>query len=293
MLNNFDSNYKISDQSIKKQERDFLENEKTYKKIEYPNIKFMENQNILGTIKEAMQSRESSQSNENYKEDYNQDLENKFNKTLSQYNLIQKQINEDLLKKEQSKSKIKNYLGKVITEDDENYKYVNNYGYTHRYSDDSWSNNNTSCPLDPTKVKSFSSFKLKGPDMGNGQPCKIAGKNIKNETTTEIAWIDIKGYKHIYPEDVWNNKNKTCNINPITVSDSEYNSIPTGNPMTNTYICNQIDINPNMWEKLITLNKKLKNLAYKMLKEIEKLNTEDEKINEYIIEKKKNYISKY
>ena len=56
--------------------------------------------------------------------------------------------------------------------------------------------------------------------------------------------------------------------------------------MTNTFICNQIDVNPKLWEKLIKLNKKLRSLAYEMLKEIEELNTEDVKINKIIMEKK-------
>lgn len=288
MLQSYNNNYKVFDTSIKKQGELFLKNENEYNKMVEPNLKLINETSIpnLNTIKEAMESQESSASSSSYNTEYNSNLENEFNRTLLKYNTIQKQINEDLLKKEQSKNKIKNYLGKVITEDDSNYKYVNNYGYTHRYSDDAWSNNDQSCPSESTTVDNMNDFKLVGAPMGVGQPCKVAGKNIKNETTEEIAWVDIKGYKHVYPENIWNNKTKSCNISPITISNSLYNAIPSGSPMTNTYVCNQIDVNPKLWEQLITLNKKLRKLAYEMLKEIEEMNTEDVKINEVIMKKK-------
>ena len=289
MLSSYNNTYKAFDTSIKNQGLLFLKNENTYKQLIGPNLKLINESTIpnLNSIKEALESQESSSSNSSsYNSEYSSELENQFNRTLQEYNTIHKQINEDLLKKEQSKNKIKNYLGKVITEDDSTYRYVNNYGYTHRYSTDAWSNNDKSCPSDPINVNNMDDFTLTGAPMGIGQPCNIAGKNIKNETTEEIAWVDIKGYKHVYSNDIWNEKKSSCNINPITISNALYNAIPSGNPMTNTYICNKIDVNPNLWKKLIDLNKKLKGLAYKILKEIEELNVKDDEINKIIIEKR-------
>jgi hypothetical protein len=288
MLSSYNNSYKSFDTSIKKQGLLFLKNENTYNELIGPNLKLINESTIpnLNSIKEALESQESSSSSSSYNREYSSELENEFNRTLIEYNTIHKQVNEDLLKKEQSKNKIKNYLGKVITEDDSTYRYVNNYGYTHRYSTDSWSNNDTSCPSDPINVNNMDDFTLTGAPMGIGQPCNIAGKNIKNETTEEIAWIDIKGYKHVYSNDIWNEKKTSCNINPITISNALYNAIPSGNPMTDTYICNKIDVNPNLWKKLIDLNKKLKGLAFKILKEIEELNIKDGEINKAIIEKR-------
>lgn len=285
----YNNTYKAFDTSIKNQGKLFLKNEKTYNQMVAPNLKLINETTIpnLHSVKEALQSSDSSQSNSsNYNNEYSSELENEFNRTLVQYNRLHKEINEDLLKKEQSKNKIKNYLGKVITEDDTNYKYVNNFGYTHRYSDEAWSENDNSCPNEALDVDNLNSFKLKGPSMGIGQPCNVAGKNIQNKSTNEIAWVDIKGLKHVYPEDVWNNKNKSCNIKPIQIENDSYNAIPNGSPMTDTFICNKIDINPKTWDKLISLNKKLKDLAYKLLNEIEKLNNEDVKINKIIFQKK-------
>lgn len=289
MLSSYNNTYKAFDTSIKNQGLLFLKNENTYKQLIGPKLKLINESTIpnLNSIKEALESQESSSSSSSsYNSEYSSELENQFNRTLQEHNTIHKQINEDLLKKEQSKNKIKNYLGKVITEDDSTYRYVNNYGYTHRYSTDAWSNNDKSCPSDPVNVNNMDDFTLTGAPMGIGQPCNIAGKNIKNETTEEIAWVDIKGYKHVYSNDIWNEKKTSCNINPITISNALYNAIPSGNPMTNTYICNKIDVNPNLWKKLIDLNKKLKGLAYKILKEIEELNVKDGKINKIIIEKR-------
>ena len=139
MLSSYNNSYKSFDTSIKKQGLLFLKNENTYNELIGPNLKLINESTIpnLNSIKEALESQESSSSSSSYNREYSSELENEFNRTLIEYNTIHKQVNEDLLKKEQSKNKIKNYLGKVITEDDSTYRYVNNYGYTHRYSTDS------------------------------------------------------------------------------------------------------------------------------------------------------------
>ena len=69
-------------------------------------------------------------------------------------------------------------------------------------------NNSNSCPSDPENVTSedIANLKLQGPDMGSGQACGAAGTNIQNRDTNEIAWVDIKGYKHIYSDDMWKEK---------------------------------------------------------------------------------------
>ena len=83
-------------------------------------------------------------------------------------------MNEDRLKKTQTLQQAKQYLGNAISEEDGNYYYVNNYGFTHKYSTDAWNKNSKSCPKNV--MSASSSLFRKGPDMVPGQPCSVAGK---------------------------------------------------------------------------------------------------------------------
>jgi len=223
-------------------------------------------------------------------------LEDEFNKTLTEYTNTYQELSDSLLKKNQTQADVYQYYNKVLTSDDSNYVYVNNYGYTHRYSTDAWTNNSNSCPSDPISITSdeLATLKSKGPDMGSGQACQIAGTNIQNQSTKEIAWVDIKGYKHIYSTDAWKQKDTTCDIKPTQIIESEYNAIPSGSNMTSTTVCNQLDVDPKIWHRLTELNDRLIALAQALSKDLDELAVTDvqlkkqlqeqqEKLNTYIV----------
>ena len=129
-------------------------------------------------------------------------IENKFNRTLSQYNKIYQQFNEDMISRNNSNKQIVDYLGKNVKSDNGKIAYINNFGYYHKYPRKAWNegNQDESCPSDTIDYSQNlpGDFKA-GPEMNVGQPCDIAGKVIKNTDTNEYAWVDIKGYKHIFP----------------------------------------------------------------------------------------------
>jgi len=210
------------------------------------------------------------------------DIENDFNKTLSEYSATHRSFSQEMLKKTQAQKDVQKYYGKVISEDGGNYSYINDFGYTHRYSNDAWSKNDSSCPSDPTDISSDESAKLslQGPDMGIGQACGMAGTNIKNKTTSEVAWVDIKGYKHIYSSSVWDNKDSTCDTSTTTLEGSSYDAIPSGSPMVNTTMCDQLNVNPGTWKKLSQLNDKLVSLATQMNKELGDLTVTDNNLKQ-------------
>jgi hypothetical protein len=203
-----------------------------------------------------------------------QNIENKFNQTLALYTQTYQQFNEDLITKRQSKN---NY-------------YVNNFGFTHKYSDNAWDKNNSSCPSITTQYdKKMTNFKSALP-MVQGQPCKIAGQNIKNKDTGEEAWVDIRGVKHPYSNIT---KNESCSSESIELSSSDYNLIPTGGAMSKSDECLSLDVNPNLWTRLQKLNKQLKNQAVELSEEIDKLSLEDIEIKDHLIIKRQqllNYI---
>ena len=217
-----------------------------------------------------------------------QNIENKFNQTLVLYAQTYKQFNEDLLTKRQSSKKIVDYLGKVVSDTDGNNYYVNNFGFTHKYSDNAWEKNNDSCPSTSTTYnQKMTNFKSALP-MVQGQPCKIAGQNIKNKDTKEQAWVDIKGIKHPYSD---KKKNESCSTKPIVLSASDYNLIPTGGAMSKTDECLSLDVNPNLWTRLQKLNEKLRKQAIRLTDEIDKLSLEDSNTKQQLMNKRQQLLS--
>lgn len=217
-------------------------------------------------------------------------IENMFNNTLAEYTQTYQLFSQDILNKSQTKKRVVDYLGKVISDEDGNNYYVNNFGYTHKYSPNAWENNNSSCP---STIVSFTG-KLDDLEivlpMNSGQPCKLAGKNIKNIDTLEEAWVDIKGVKHPYTQD---GKSDTCSEKSIEISALDYNLIPSGASMRTTDMCVSLDVNPILWNKLDNLNKKLKTQAQLLAQEIGKLKLQNEDASMELNKKKEqllNYI---
>ena len=231
-------------------------------------------------VTSIVENMENMTSSETSKKDLISKLEEEFNRTLAEYQVVYKQFNEDMIKINADDKEIKKYFGEVITSGDGNYSYVNDYGYTHKYSNDAWSSNAENCPVDPMTIsKSLMSKFQKGNDMGKGQACAVAGKNIQNKDTQEYAWVDIKGKKHIYSSNLWKKKNKSCNIPAISLSAEEYNAIPSGGNMTEAKQCNRLKANPEIMKKMHELNKKMEKLAKEMLYQMDNLDIEDANIN--------------
>lgn len=215
-------------------------------------------------------------------------LEKNFNRVLDKYNSTYKLLIEELVRNNKVDKDIQQYFGKAITTNDGNYYYVNNYGYTHKYSTDAWSQNHETCPITPDTITDDVFNKLKkSHDMIVGQPCNMAGKNINNKKTGEHSWVDIKGYKHVYSNSLWKNKNKTCNIPAVQLEEETYDAIPIAGNMRDTTECIQLDIDPALWDNLAKLNKELVSLAKKINDEISKLSVKDTALQNKIVEEQK------
>lgn len=207
-------------------------------------------------------------------------LEKEFNKTIAEYDVVYRQFSEQIIKSNKHDREIKKYFDEIITSGDGNYSYVNDYGFTQKYSKDAWADNAENCPNDPMSVTKTQMSKFqKGADIGLGQPCNVAGKNIQNEVTKEYAWVDIKGKKHIYSDKLWKKKNETCNIPSISLTEKEYNAIPRGGNMTSTDECQQLKVDPKIMQKMTALNNKIEKLAKDMLIELDDLAIEDMELN--------------
>ena len=255
-------------------------------KIVSPHLKIIQQ----GSIVEGMKALDLSSNDKKTLEGL-QNVEDGFNKLLAAYTQTYKQFSEDLLNRSQSKKNIINYLGKTIDAEG-NIVYINNFGFSHQYSADAWDDVNSSCSKNPINYsRSMNEFQ-QGPNMTNGQPCGIAGQVIKNTDNSVHAWVDIKGYKHIFPEGT-KMSNSCSKENIIKMSGNDFNLIPSGNPMSTTEPCLALDVNPSIWNRLNQLNIKLKNQAVKLTQEMNNLSLENNDAHQQLINKKKqllNYI---
>ena len=87
-----------------------------------------------------------SQSIPVWEEDDVSKIEDKFNKKFSNYNIAHKLFVESSLNSNKPSESIKQYLGKTVTIGEDTYSYINDHGYTQKYSTDAWKNNHKSCP---------------------------------------------------------------------------------------------------------------------------------------------------
>ena len=117
-----------------------------------------------------------------------------------------------------------------------------------------------------------------------GQTCSIAGQNIQNGSTNEVAWVDTKGVKHVYSASSWQKKSKSCGSDLKVLDATTYSVIPTGSPMTDTSSCNKLNVNPELIEKLANLNAKLIKHAEKINSDIGNLSVSDDKLKQNILD---------
>ena len=217
----------------------------------------------ISSIIETLESNNSSKHKIIIKDDKNSKLNDEFNRTLSEYTILYKVFMDNINNKNTLESS---------NDSDHNYAYVNTYGYTHKYIAN---NTNNSKPA------------------LNGQARKLSGQNIKNKETNQISWVDIKGYKHVYPNNIWNNKNNKCNTNPIILNSKEYESIPSSASMETSYMCDKNSLaNDKIWQNLLELNSTLIFLSKEILNNIN-VNSITDSATQNQINEKKTILNKY
>lgn len=300
-INPIFSNMNMNDMNLE-QGKKLMHYNDLYKDNVLKNINMMKpielsNLSELMTIREAMDGKDSTNINSTVLTEKITSTEKEFNSTLTEYSNTYKLFMEDLIKKSKTLDNAKKYLNNNILLNDNKYIYINKYGFTHRYlTDESWKSKDVSCPTTNIKINDLRKDKTnfnyltnqnqKGPDMGLGQACKIAGQNVQNTKTKEIAWVDIKGYKHIYTDSIWKSKLESCGkYNPIQLSEKAYNNIPSGSPMTESTLCSQLNIDPIIWNQLSVLNEKLITLANRIVEDMSKINVSNSNIKQRINDK--------
>ena len=246
--------------------------------------------NEIGSIQEAMEDHDSIQPRvaAGKENPLITKIEDEFNDTLQHYTTLYNELMKDLIQKDKAQQEVQQYFGKVVKTEKGDYYYVNNYGYKQGYSTESWTANSKTCPSKPISITNDDIEKLpNGYMMDVGQACNVSGKNIKNKDNGEIAWVDIRGVKHPYENNVWQYKKGSCNMEPVLLESDEYNGVPLGVPMNATTECDRLGLNDNVWDKLVGLNDKLITLSKQLVIEIGKIGIEDGLLKKAAQEKEK------
>lgn len=246
--------------------------------------------NEIGSIQEAMEDHDSIQPHvaAGKENPLITKIEDEFNDTLQHYTTLYQELMKDLIQKDKAQQDVQQYFGKVVKTEKGDYYYVNNYGYKQEYSTESWTANSKTCPSKPISITDNDIEKLpNGYMMDVGQACNVSGKNIKNKDSGEIAWVDIRGVKHPYENNVWQYKKGSCNMEPVLLESDEYNGVPLGVPMNANTECDRLGLNDNVWDKLVGLNDKLITLSKQLVIEIGKIGIEDGLLKKAAQEKEK------
>ena len=166
-----------------------------------------------------------------------------------------------------------------------------NFGCAPDFAKEWWKQH--SCKTNPTSLErpgceqvNTSIFK-KGSEMSPGEPCNLAGKNIRNSTTDEVAWVDTAGTKHVYLNSKMRDNLIGCPSKvTVTLDDAKYSIVPTGSPMTVDSICLNISVNESDYIKLLNMNKQLQVLAANIVKQLDALISKDSETETEIRSKK-------
>ena len=279
-----------NDPSLKQGER-FNAMIKTFDKMVNPQLKIIEqgSPKVLEGFRENMGPGEAKLqgiSDEELKK-LNQ-LESQFNDKLNQYKSAFKIYLTELSNQQNVHSV--NYKNKVITGPQGSKYWVNNMGYTRKFSTDAWTKRDSSCPTTSGNVtqQDLANFP-QGQSMNPYEKCGPVGINVQSSAGGGTAWLSANGQKHPYQD--FRNKNSNCPSQVTTLTPQQYNAIPTGKVWTSSDSCNLLG-SSEKWSDVAKLNNDLISISNQMNEQVKVLAAHDTKIDTETRAKKQKLIQK-
>ena len=220
-------------------------------------------------------------------------LEAKYTKDMTEYTKLYKKYLEELVTRQNEvntdvKSKVINYNdGNTVSK-----YYVNSQGVARKFEADAWEGRDKTSCSDPVKTiggEVFSKLST-GPNMGIGEMCMDGGLNV-SDAGGSVAWLDNLGYKHIYRD--FRNKDKTCPDAIRDLTSRQFNAIPSGAMQENADKCEITNLKGGTYIQLVNLNRKLMEAIRQMKNLVDKLESEDKKLDTEIANQKKLLMDKY
>ena len=124
--------------------------------------------------------------------------------------------------------------------------YLSNYIHIYLYVYQS------TCPSTSTKnITDEEMARLsRGTPMGIGEMCRNGGYNATTGKAT--AWVDNQGYKHLYND--FRNKHTSCPDSTVTVSDIQFDAIPTGNSYGSDEKCEVMSLDSENYDNIFFIS---------------------------------------
>ena len=202
-------------------------------------------------------------------------LETQFNNKLNQYKAAFKEYLTELTTQQNVQSI--NYKNKVVTGPQGNKYWVNNMGYSRKFTTDAWAKRDSSCPASSGSVtqQDLANFP-QGPGMNPYEKCGSVGINVQSSAGGGTAWLSANGQKHPYQD--FRNKNSNCPSQVTTLTPQQYNAIPTGKVWTSSDSCNLLGSSVK-WDNVAKLNNALISISNKMNEQVKIIAGRDTKVD--------------
>ena len=115
-------------------------------------------------------------------------LETHFNSILNQYKAAFKEYLTELTTQQNVQSM--NYKNKIVTGPQGNKYWVNNMGYSRKFTTDAWAKRDSSCPASSGSVtqQDLANFP-QGPGMNPYEKCGSVGINVQSSAGGGTAWL--------------------------------------------------------------------------------------------------------
>lgn len=234
------------------------------------------NNDNVSSIIEGMSHTNSIQANNTISENNISKLSMEFNQLMLEYTKNYQLLIEQVLKN-QNNPILQKYAGKNVRirgNRNEIY-YVNKFGYLQKYNN--FKNRPISCSEKVIEISPEDFTKLpKAEDMPSGMDCGLEGNNIKDKKTNEFSWINIKGKRFNYPNDLWDKRSESCKKASLkNVNHSNIIGLKSSGNYNEDSMCNRLNADPDLLNNVQKLNKKLTTLGKELLVDIDKLSIKD------------------
>lgn len=244
----------------------FLRNKQSFDELGYK--KSFTNDNL-----EPMTTMETSASNST------KQLNDEFQKTLSNYSTLYKSYLEGVIQKYSSSNA--KFLNSLV-ENNGNYYYINKYGFVRGVSKTLVPKlSSMNCPSNASKIttEQLSQFPI-GAVLNEGEECDLEMTNIQDGPSGMIAFVDAKGVKHNYEHnDIWNRKNPNCRKSLKVVPKEVFHAIQTGPEMTEADNCRIDNQEGDMLDRVMNMNEKLLSLGNELYQRIIENNKKGEELS--------------
>ena len=202
-------------------------------------------------------------------------LETKFDEKLNQYKNAFQDYLTDLTNKQNAPSA--SYKNKVVKNNQGSHFWVNNMGYSRKFSTDAWSRKSASCPTSSATLNANTLATYpQGPAMGIGEKCGPVGLNVQSSAGGGTAWLSPNGEKHPYTNFI--DKNKSCPSSKTTLTPTEYEAIPTGKVWGETDSCDLL-ASSDKYSRVQQLNNDLKSISTQMNQQVQVILAKDKKVD--------------